>query len=510
MPLNIDTRALLHSHELVEQAGPLLKGIRILVVDDNEVAREILAEMLRSFQLDVRGAVNGQDAIEQLQAAVDNPFDVVLMDWRMPGMNGDEATRRIRTDSAISPQPKVVIVTAYGREEVMKLVEQSDVNGFLLKPMAPSTLLDTILSVLGRDRIFGAEKQERGTGSALTSSDYSGIHLLLVEDNEINREFAVELLHSMGITLDEAVNGEEAVAMVQQRSYDGILMDIQMPVMDGLEAARRIRALAVELDDEHFTTLPIIAMTAMAMAEDAQKCLQAGMNDYITKPVAPERLQAVLAKWLPAETTSPSAATNPDAVAPEIPADLLALKTVDAAQGIRRIGGKAGAYRNQLYRFRKNYSGALAELQRTIRENGVEAGEDYCHALKGVTGNLSANELFACISAVDNVLKSGMMAAPEQFERMGQLLQQTMDEIDGLATPVAAKPKATTTNDRNQLLAKLLALASLLKSDLGAADQLLAELLGDEAGMETEQDLVRIAALMDRFATDEALEQIKD
>jgi len=339
--------------------------------------------------------------------------------------------------------------------------------------------------------------------------------LLLVEDNEINREFAVDLLHSMHVKVDEAIHGEEAVAMVQQHAYDAVLMDIQMPVMDGLEAARRIRALAQHTGNERFSSLPIIAMTAMAMAEDAETCLQAGINDFVTKPVDPDRFLATLVKWLkvkngvagiiPASDPKP-----PGAVVPGVPAELLALKTFDAAQGIRRIGGNTDAYCKQLRRFREHYVNAVDELQNLIAEKGIPAGEDYCHALKGVTGNLSAHELFACIAGLDALLKRGTVPAVEQFERMRHVLQQTLEEIDGLATPETMPRSATTVLKRDELLAKLHALTTLLKNDLGAAELILGELRNGVVGTEAEQALAEIAANVDVFAIDEALDKIKN
>ena len=243
--LKISQQAQARQRELVEQAGPLLKGIRVLVVDDNEVSREILAEMLRYFHIDVGTAANGPAALSALESSADHPYDLVLMDWRMPGMNGDEATRRIHGNARLVRQPKVVMVTAYGREDVIRLAEQAGVDGFLIKPVSPSTLLDSILSALGRGRILDADDTRHSNLNDLASSgQLAGACLLLVEDNDINREFATELLRSEGIEVDESINGQDAVEKVQRRDYDAVLMDVQMPVMDGLEAARRIRALA--------------------------------------------------------------------------------------------------------------------------------------------------------------------------------------------------------------------------------------------------------------------------
>lgn len=516
VPLKVSPKDQDYQRELAELTGPLLKGIRVLVVDDNSVSRDILSDMLRSFQLDVSIALSGESAIDKLKADFAKPIDIVLMDWRMAGMDGEAVTRRIRAEGTIKHQPKVVMVTAPGREEVLKSADQAGVNGFLIKPVAPSALLDTILSVLGRGRLLGEDKKGRGKSASSAFPDYSGIHLLLVEDNEINREFAVDLLQSAGVEVDEAVNGEEAVAMVQRRAYDGVLMDIQMPVMDGMEATKQIRALGQQPGGEHFTTLPIIAMTAMAMAKDGEKCLQAGMNDFVTKPVEPDQFFATMAKWLKqnADITGKIASVSHDADAmdgasPDIPFDLLALQHFDASQGIRRIGGKPKAYRKQLYRFRKNYSDAVDKLQRMIKENGIVAGEEYCHALKGVTGNLSATGLFACITEVDTLLKQGISPAPEQFERLRRLLQKSMDEIDGLTTAQTEPQGPSTELKQSEVLAKLLALSSLLKSDLGSADLLLSELRRGVAGTENEQAVTDIAARVDVFAIDEALEQIE-
>ncbi len=502
--LQISPKAQINQRKLIEQAGPLLKGIRVLIVDDNEASRQIFSEMLASFELDVRVAANGLEALKQLKQSADKPFDVVLMDWHMPGMNGDEVIRHIHA-SVAQPQPKIIMVTAYGREDVMNLADQAGVDGFLIKPVTPSTLLDAILSVLGRGRILDSREKTDDKDVVATSPNFAGNHLLLVEDNDINREFAVGLLHSMNIEVDEAVNGEVAVAMVQQQSYNGVLMDIQMPVMDGLEATRHIRALAKQQGGEYFAKLPIIAMTAMAMAKDAEECQQAGMNDFVTKPVSPESLTATLTKWLPvsSQTVVKEPADTSDG------ADMLSLRSFNAAQGIHRIGGRAEDYRKQLMRFRAHYAEAVNELQRLIREEGIASGEAYCHALKGVSGNLSANELFACATELDDLLKQGKIPEPEQFEHLRQLLQQAMHEIDGLSVAAVTKPAAATVLSHDALLSKLAALSSLLNEDVGAAQQLLTELSASVVGTETEQAVDEIANKLDAFEIDDALALIK-
>jgi signal transduction histidine kinase/CheY-like chemotaxis protein/HPt (histidine-containing phosphotransfer) domain-containing protein len=514
--LQIARQAQARQRELVEQAGPLLQGIRVLVVDDNEVSREIMAEMLRFFRLDVGTAANGPAALSALQAADGKPYDLVLMDWRMPGMNGDEATQRIHRDVTLPHQPKVVMVTAYGREDVMRLAEQAGVDGFLIKPVSPSVLLDTILSVLGRGRFFGEDGQRRTNASNLAASGkLAGARVLLVEDNDINREFATELLRSEGIEVDEAANGREAVARVQAGDYDAVLMDIQMPVMDGLEAARQIRALAGAagsgMELSRFAALPIIAMTALAMAQDAEQSRAAGMNDHVTKPIAPDRLIAALLRWVHLPSGRVGRPTNV-ATAPTVadfPADLAALTSLDTREGIRRIGGKAEAYRKQLRRFREHYSNAIGELRRLAAAQGAAAAEEYCHALKGVSGNIGAHRLLEKITAIDGQLRQNVLPDAAIFDEADALLQQLMSEIAGLPSGVEPPPVAAARLDRDALRPLLKRLAHALDYDLGAVEALLGELRAGVQGTPLAANVAALAAMIDVFDIDGARAQLK-
>lgn len=504
--LKVAHEAQIHRRKIMEDVGPLLKGIHLLIVDDNEASREIMAEMLRSLHIDVKVAANGEAAIDLLETATENPFDMVLMDWHMPEMNGDEVAKRIHVDPAIRHQPKIIMVTAYGREDVMKLAEKAGIDGFLTKPVSPSTLLDTILTILGRGRVFNSDSKNQTQRVAI--SDFGGAHVLLVEDNDINREFATELLRSMNIVVDTAVNGEEAVAMVQKKTYDGVLMDIQMPVMDGLEAARQIRALAKQPGGERFTAMPIIAMTALAMALDAENSKNAGMNEHITKPIEPERLTAALAKWIPVpfsvSTSKPDAIQNTPQGTPDIPEALLALTSLEVKQGLQRIGGKLDAYIRQLKRFREHYPDAVKELQRLISQNDLKAAENYCHNIKGVSGNIGAQRLFECITQIDTDLKQNKTPAPAQIERMGQLLQALMQDVDSLnktETPPAVTDQAL---KREQIITLLDQLVDRLENDFGAAEDLLMKLRSGTAGSSLESRINQVSEKADTFEIDEA------
>ncbi|NGZ26437.1 MAG: response regulator, partial [Magnetococcales bacterium] len=271
-----------------------LEGKRILVVDDHTMARRVCREMLHSFHCRVEEAENGLQAVQKGVAAADeDPFHAVFMDWRMPGLDGLEAVRQLR-EKLGEKIPPVILVTAYGREEVMSLSMQEGIPYFLMKPLTSSALLEVLQAAVG------------GQISPTPVGDHpqwlQGRKILLVEDNEINQEVAIGLLLKVGVEVDVAVHGVDAIEKVNQNTYDAVLMDVQMPVMDGYQATRTIRQ-----QDQH-RLLPIIAMTANAMTGDREVCLAAGMDDYIAKPIDPKALYATLTKWLPTKesTSQPS------------------------------------------------------------------------------------------------------------------------------------------------------------------------------------------------------------
>ena len=281
-----------------------LRGMQVLVVDDNSTAQAILRAYLESFGFGVHTASDGPRAIEAITRPGAPDFRLVLMDWQMPGMDGIEAARRIRR--IVRPEPAVIImVTAFGREEVERQALSTGLDGFLIKPVNPSVLLDTILDAFGKEAVLDPARAG-ALASRIPEIALPGRQVLLVEDNPINQEVAMELLQRMGIRVDLATDGREAVERAAGADYDAILMDVQMPVMDGLEATRCIRRLGSPR-----AAVPVIAMTANAMAEDRQRCLEAGMNDHVGKPVDVARLREVLAQWI----AGPAAAAPVTAVA---------------------------------------------------------------------------------------------------------------------------------------------------------------------------------------------------
>jgi two-component system, sensor histidine kinase and response regulator len=273
--------------------GSELRGMKVLVVDDNATSRDIFQEMLESFTCVVTLAGSGPEGITELENARDDqPFELVVMDWKMPGMDGIEASRRIKAHAGLNKIPAIVLVTAYGREEIMQQADEVGLEGFLLKPVNPSMLLDTIMQALGKAQPEPSRLVRKYEQEAEVLEGIRGANVLLVEDNEINQQVAKEILEGAGLKITLANDGQEAVNAVKEHEYDAVLMDVQMPVMDGYTASREIRK------DVRFRELPIIAMTANAMAGDREKSLEAGMNDHVAKPIDTNELFSTLAKWI--------------------------------------------------------------------------------------------------------------------------------------------------------------------------------------------------------------------
>jgi two-component system sensor histidine kinase/response regulator len=299
------------SSKAVPRRGTDTRRHSILVADDNPGDRDTLYAMLTAKGFATKAVSSGEEALFALSLTADSrdPFDLVLMDWRMPGINGIEAARQIKSHSEWPRIPAIVIVTALDRQEVMRDASDAGLDGFLIKPVKESVLVDTIADIF--DREVGVRSGTSAGGSRRGSSDGSerlvGRHVLLVEDIEVNRDLVGELLGDLGISVTMAVNGREGVEQALAGRFDLVLMDIQMPIMDGLAATRSIRA------DRRFSTMPIIAMTAHAMTGDRNQSLDAGMNDHLTKPINPDRLTEALLRWMPvrpAQSVTPNVVTT--------------------------------------------------------------------------------------------------------------------------------------------------------------------------------------------------------
>ncbi len=376
------------------------QGRWALVVDDSENARDGLLSMLSANGINARSVASGEEALTALVAASEagEPFDLVLMDWRLPGMNGIEAARLIHANRSISQVPKILMISAFEREEVMSDLGELEIEGFLIKPITELQLVNSVESILS-----GRPLNSRT--SSMPPQQLTGRSVLLVEDNEINSDLAVELLTDLGIAVTVARNGQEGIELVQARPFDAVLMDIQMPVMDGLTATRLIRA------DERFRDLAIIAMTAHAMSGDRARSLAAGMNDHLTKPIDPERLAEMLARWIPTRSGNwdGDSATGEAARTPndDLPEQLLPF---DLPAALERNGGKPSLLRKLLLRFGEQYAHAVSDITRHLNEVRLEEAERLVHSLKSVAATLEAKELSTAAAAVETAIRAGALA----------------------------------------------------------------------------------------------------
>lgn len=285
-----------------------ISGRRVLVVDDNASARDIFGGLLTSLGLESAIANSGPAALAQLVAAVEasKPFDLVLLDWQMPDLSGFEVMRQIQEDARLDPAPPVLIVSAFARDEIIDRAHQAGAAGFLLKPVDKPVLRDTLAGLF--DRLSKPTTLRQPQAVSNRSQGLSGALVLLVEDNEVNSLVAREILAKAGVRSVLAKNGREALDCLETQTFDAVLMDIQMPVMDGLSATRAIRA------KPGFEQLPIIAMTAHAMTGDREKSLSAGMNDHVTKPIEPPQLFDALRQWIKRDgSQQPSGPATPSA-----------------------------------------------------------------------------------------------------------------------------------------------------------------------------------------------------
>ncbi|MFQ5344758.1 MAG: response regulator [Mariprofundus sp.] len=460
---------------------PELAAMRVLVVDDSATSREILADILDSFGFEHAEAASGPEAIRELEHhAEDCPYQLVLMDWKMPGMDGIEAGRMIKQHSGWKTTPAIIMVSAYGREELREQVVEEHFDGYLVKPVTPSMLFDSIMMALGNE---GEEHIDPQQTELTVDERVRGAHLLLVEDNEINQQVACELLEKAGIAVTLANNGQEGVDAIRNGHFDGVLMDLQMPVMGGIEATHLIR------QDERCKDLPIIAMTANAMAGDRERCIEAGMNDHIAKPIDLGELFGTLNRWI---TTS-----NPEAVRAQLrktdseneaaqddPASKslasLQIDGVDIAAGVRRVGGNEKLYRNILMKFSQSQSDAVRQTQQAVSAGDLETAIRAAHTLKGVAGNIGATDLQAAAFALESALKeSDMKSLDVLYEKLTLELERVMDAIAPLIVETEEAPVKSVdiqTVDQEKVAQLMDQLTALLEDDDTDSESVLDEL----------------------------------
>jgi two-component system, sensor histidine kinase and response regulator len=443
---------------------PDLMGVRVLVVDDNEQAREILSNVLRGFSLRADSASSGEEAIQKVASAdSQDPYRVVLMDWQMPGMDGLQASREIMRGRGSKGLLKIVMVTAFGREDLQTQAEQVGIDAYLLKPVSPSLLYDTLVEILG---VVGPKRgRSRLRGERIGSANFTGTRILLVEDNEVNQQVATELLESAGAIVRIASDGAEAVKILTEGeghpAFDVVLMDLQMPEMDGFDATRLIRTQA------RLQGLPIIAMTAHALVEERQRCLDAGMNDHVSKPIDPDALFATLARWakprqVPAAKTEPRPARATAVVIPKI-------EGVDVREGLTRAAGNRRLYRDLLIRFAKDHRDVGAQIAAALESGEPKQAEHIVHTVKGVAGNMSIRRIYSSADKLEKAIRERRSAVPKLLSAFTSVVKHQVQAIQH-ALPDIVSHRATSKANQGFDARRAVSAAARLRVLLEASD----------------------------------------
>ncbi|MCP4700534.1 MAG: response regulator [Gammaproteobacteria bacterium] len=395
-----------------------LRGIKVLAVDNNEYSRDILGRMLRSFSFVPVLAASGEEAV----LAAEQGFALVIMDWQLSAMDSIESAMKIiRENRGAAPPPKIIVLTAFDREEIRLQTAKIPIDAFLVKPVTQSTLFDTIMDVFGREtEKLPADKKTESVPQPDIPQEIRGARVLLAEDNPINLQLATEILKQAGIHVAVADNGKKALAeLAENGAFDAVLMDIQMPKMDGYEATRLIK------NNPCYAKLPVIAMTAYTLKGDKEKCLAAGMDDYIAKPIAVDRLLAVLSKWIkPGKRLPvPSRAKIEETPESNLPDKL---PGIDIAAGLKRLGGDKHLFKKFLMDFRRDNTGTLQTIRGALDNDDQTLALHLTHALKGLAGNLSMTSLSDTAKSLETAVRQGEKAS---FAGLLEETEQCLNEV---------------------------------------------------------------------------------
>ncbi|MDB5847249.1 MAG: hypothetical protein JWP29_1001, partial [Rhodoferax sp.] len=439
-----------------------LRGRHVLVVDDNPHAREVLSEMLRQMEMEVGEAASGPEALARASAAeaAGTPYEIAFLDWKMPGMDGLETARLL---SGQPNPPRPVIVTAFNRDEVFHAARHAGIGRVLVKPVHPRLLHETALLVLHptpaatpdepprrrrRSDHDTARGLDSGYGQQIDHAAMAGLRgarVLLVDDNDLNQQVGTDLLEAAGLVVTVAANGQAALDLLVSTSFDIVLMDVQMPVMDGLAATRHIR------NDARFARLaglPVLAMTANAMQGDRELSLASGMNSHIAKPIDPDELFSQLLQWLPERALPVTGAESRTGTRPATPraAERQALSDpvdmavggsltaaaniagLDVAAGLRRVLNKSDAYENLLRKFIGGQADAVSRTRTAVAEHRPGDAERAMHTLKGTAATIGAEALARLAGLAEAALAQG----PTEATTLSALLQPVDAALAGL------------------------------------------------------------------------------
>jgi PAS domain S-box-containing protein len=397
---------------LVSRRATALHGGRVLIVDDSATSREMLTVRLTSWGMRPVAVANGGLALHVLHRGIEDgdPFSVALLDMQMPGMKGDTLSWAIKADPLIA-DTRLVMMTSFGKQDQGTRGNNKGLAASISKPVLQLELFDVLSGVLGQGQAYNVEGDRRRGVMRHSSRDFvksfagSQLRILLVEDNITNQQVGLGILDKLGLRADVVANGAEALYALETLPYDLVLMDVQMPVMDGLDATRAIRDAGSAVPNHK---IPVIAMTAQAMQGDREICLAAGMNDFLTKPIAPRPLAEVLSRWLPkAGSRGQKAEGAEDSSRPSKATPLI----FDRVSILRRMMGDEGLVQTIVAGFLEDMRCEIQALQGCLGAGDLKGAERHAHSIKGASANVGANALSAVALGVENACKGGDVSA---------------------------------------------------------------------------------------------------
>ena len=437
-----------------------LQSVKALAVDDNEHALLIMEDLLDILPNKPVMVSSGHKALHELEraSAAGEPYNLVFMDWKMPEMSGIEATKRIRQQIKPQHQPKMVIVTAYDKDDISNELDDLDIAGFLSKPIGQSFLFDLLMDLFTPNGSSSSARHKSKTEK--DGSMFNGLNALLVEDNEINQQIAVELMEDKAIHVTVANNGLEALQILEKNSdaFDIIFMDLQMPVMDGYEASRQIRS------NELYDSIPLVAMTAHAMIEERERCLSLGMNEHVSKPIDPDALYSTIKRccvdkldmndarqqFVVSEHESHSAETTSYSIHD--------IELLDAKSGLMRVAGNEVLYQRLLSQLVDKEHDFCKRLDIALEKQDYPHAKLLVHTLKGSAGNLGATRLSDIAARLESQLGDG--EPTQEFDNLVDELKAHLEPFfmavcKGLGRPYPTEVKENLDDESVALIARL-------------------------------------------------------
>lgn len=489
-----------------------LKDVSILIVDDSPMACNIMAHLAESFNFKAQFATCSLEALELIQSADQKgtPFHIIYIDWKMPKMDGVELFNKIKTINTLNKPPKIIMVTAYDKEDLLRHLPKDKPDGFLSKPVMASSMLNASMQVLGYQEYSTLRRSN--SFRVETKAHIKGARILLVEDNEVNQQIAQELLELAQMHVTTVNNGKSAVEKVNEEHFDLVLMDIQMPIMDGYTATREIRK------NSKFDDLPIIAMTANAMSTDRDNCLEAGMNEHVSKPIDPNLMYRVLSQWIKnvdldtinntivkQEQKTPDTANIIDSLNRN-------LSGFDIEQAITRIGGNVLAYLSLLNKVVKSETNTIKDLKENLINNDMPNAILLAHTLKGIAGSIGALELESNAKDLESSLNSNDTVLIETLTSLtNSSLNEALQKIsktleDNLSITAPTKTMSLSSQD---ILEQLLGIQMFIHNYDISAGEAIKGLLHNIEGHQLQSSVLQLHEYIETYDFDSAAPLVK-